>query len=172
MALAKPLQPLLRFMSTPRGTRVDVPIVRYTGRSLLGELLSRQMGRTPTRGGRAGAASGPMTLTTIGRRTGKLHTIAISYRRTPDGAIAIVGSAGGAPRDPHWVGNVRANPAAWVTIGRRRIPVRGEVLQGEDKEPLWGIITSAAPIFAQYQEKAGRDIPVVVLRRYDGQPVT
>lgn len=172
MALAKPLQPLLRFMSTPRGTRVDVPIVRYTGRSLLGELLSRQMGRTPNRGGRAGASSGPMTLTTIGHRTGKLHTIAISYRSTPDGGIAIVGSAGGSPREPHWVRNARANPAAWVTINRRRIPVRAKVLEGADKYPLWDTITAAAPIFAEYQERAGRDIPLVVLHRYDGQPVT
>ena len=172
MALAKPLQPVLRFMKSPRGTRVDVPIVRYTGRSLLGTLLARDMGRTPHRGGRAGAESGPMTLTTIGHRTGRLHTIAISYRRTPDGAIAIIGSAGGAPRDPHWVRNLRSNPAAWVTIGRRRIPVHATVLQGEEKQPLWELITTAAPIFAEYQVKAGRDIPVVVLRRYDGQPVT
>jgi hypothetical protein len=62
------------------------------------------------------------------------------------------------------VRNLRRNPAAWITLRRRGIPVLAEVLDGERKHPLWERITAPAPFFDEFQRKALRDIPIVVLR--------
>ena len=44
---------------------------------------------------------------------------------------APLGSAGGSEVEPHWVRNLRDNPAAWVHLHRRTTPALGEVLDGE-----------------------------------------
>jgi deazaflavin-dependent oxidoreductase (nitroreductase family) len=159
MALPKAAMPLFDFMASPRGRKIDGRLVKTTGHSLFSFLFSRNMGRS---------YRPPMALVTVGRRTGRLHTIAIAYnRREQDGVISVVGSAGGSDREPDWVTNLRSNPTAWVVIGRQEIPVLATILEGDDKAPWWDAITTRAPIFAEYQAGTERDIPVVVLRPYD-----
>jgi deazaflavin-dependent oxidoreductase (nitroreductase family) len=88
--------------------------------------------------------------------------VALAYFPLDDG-WAVVGSAHGAPTEPHWVANLRHDPAAWVRIGRRSVPVTATVLDGDDKQPVWGRIAARTHVFDEFQERAGRDIPVVVL---------
>src|SRR5262249_55144816 len=80
-----------------------------------------------------------LALTTIGRRSGRLHTVALAYYDI-DGAWAVVGSAGGSETEPQWVANLRADPVAWVHLHRRSTPVLAEVLDGEAKRPIWDTI--------------------------------
>ena len=103
-----------------------------------------------------------LVLTTIGRRSGRLRTVALAYHDVDD-AWAVVGSAGGSETEPQWVRNVRANPAAWVHLHRRATPVLAEVLDGEAKRPVWDTITERVPLFASFQAGVQRDIPIVVL---------
>ena len=158
MALPKAAEPLFKFMATRRGQHIDGRLVKTTGHSLFSFLFSRNMGR-PYRP--------PMGLVTIGHRSGRLHTIAIAYSRRDDGIVSVVGSAGGADREPDWLRNLRKNPTAWLFIGREEIPVLATILEGEAKQPWWEVITKRAPIFAEYQAGCSRDIPVVVFRPYD-----
>jgi len=52
-----------------------------------------------------------VTLTTTGRRTRQPREVTL-YAFGDGGRLVIVGSLGGAPKDPAWVGNLRANPQA------------------------------------------------------------
>src|SRR5688572_20076750 len=122
MALPRAVMPLFNFMATPRGRKIDGRLVRYSGHSLFSFLFARNMGR-PYRP--------PLALVTVGHRTGRLHTIAISYSTGREGVVAVVGSAGGGAREPDWLRNLRVNPTAWVFIARREIPVLATILEGD-----------------------------------------
>jgi hypothetical protein len=62
-------------------------------------------------------------------------------------------------------GNLRADRDVEVTIEGRRVPMRADVAQGEERERLWAIACDNYSGFATYQLRAGeRVIPVVTLR--------
>jgi deazaflavin-dependent oxidoreductase (nitroreductase family) len=157
MGLPAPLRPVLDSLGTPRGQRLDAQVLRYTGHSPYAYLYGMDMGR---KGWRYRA---PLALTTIGRRSGRLHTVSLAYYELADG-WAVVGSAGGSETEPHWVRNLRADDVAWVHLHRRTTPVLAEVLDGEAKRPVWNEITARVPLFDSFQAGVQRDIPIVVLR--------
>ena len=156
VALPEPLRPVMEFLGTPSGRRIDAQLVRYTGHSPYSYLYGLDLGSSAR-------YRPPLALTTIGHRSGRLHTVALAYYDI-DGAWAVVGSAGGSETEPHWVRNARANPAAWVHLNRRTTPVLAEVLDGEAKRPIWNRITERVPLFDSFQAGVQRDIPIVVLR--------
>jgi deazaflavin-dependent oxidoreductase (nitroreductase family) len=147
----------MEFLGTPRGRRIDAQLVRYAGHSPYSYLYGLDLGSSSRR------YRPPLALTTIGRRSGRLHTVTLAYYEI-DGAWAVVGSAGGSETEPHWVANVRADPAAWVHLHRRSTPVLAEVLDGDAKRPIWDAITARVPLFGSFQQGVRRDIPIVVLR--------
>jgi deazaflavin-dependent oxidoreductase (nitroreductase family) len=106
-------------------------------------------------------------LRTLGARTGKRRTVVLPYRRDGDGFL-LVGSNAGGPSDPHWVGNLRANPQAWVRLGWRWRPVLGYEVKGDERERLWLRLAPPGSAYERYQERArreyGREIPVIALR--------
>ena len=87
-----------------------------------------------------------------------------------ENAIAIVGSRGGMPTDPHWAQNLKAHPEARIWYERREIAVDVTLLEGSAREPLWKTITERSPVYLAYQERAAatREIPVFVLVAKDG----
>ena len=135
---------------------VESALVRFTGWSLVSWHISGQSGvpYIPT-----------AMLTTVGRSSGDLRSVPLFYFR--DGRdFVLVGSKGGAPAHPAWFPNLVANPQAWLTVNRGRIPVTAEVVEGEDRDRLWAIAAAAYPPYNEYQERAApRQIPVVRLRR-------
>ena len=107
-----------------------------------------------------------ITLTTTGRKTGEARTVTLyAY---PDGdRLVIVGSWGGAARDPAWVGNLGADAAAMVHVDREERPVRARVAEGAERDRLWTLACEAFPLYRTYQRKTKRQIPVIVLERRD-----
>jgi F420H(2)-dependent quinone reductase len=98
-----------------------------------------------------------------GAVTGKLHRTPL-MRVEHDGSYLAVGSKGGAPKDPAWVANLRANPNVEVWDG----PVRGdyvvrELAVGDERSAWWDRGVAAYPPYAEYQERCGRLIPLFVL---------
>src|SRR5262245_3193346 len=64
-------------------------------------------------GGRLGwkmAGMPAVELTTIGRKTGKSHTVMLTSPLQERDTIVVVGSRGGDPVQPAWVLNVGTNP--------------------------------------------------------------
>jgi deazaflavin-dependent oxidoreductase (nitroreductase family) len=75
----------------------------------------------------------------------------------------LVGSQGGAPKDPAWAHNLRVNPHIELrdeTIVRPMC-VR-EVKDAVERARLWTLAVAAYPPYADYQARTERQIPVFV----------
>jgi deazaflavin-dependent oxidoreductase (nitroreductase family) len=99
-----------------------------------------------------------------GAKSGVERVNPLAYRRVGD-SVAVFASAGGQPSNPHWYYNLVKNPDVTVELGNERYAARARVARGEEREGIWRDVTSVLPVFAQYQAKSGRQIPVVVLDR-------
>jgi len=97
-----------------------------------------------------------------GAKSGIERVNPLAYRRVGD-SVAVFASAGGQPSNPHWYYNLVANPDVTVELGDDRYSARARVARGEERDRIWRDVTSVLPVFAQYQERSGRRIPVVVL---------
>lgn len=102
-----------------------------------------------------------LLLTTRGRKSGKERTTPLMYGRDGDNLV-LIASVGGAPRNPAWYWNVRAQEAE-VELGRERRRVRARDAEGEERDRLWAQMVGLYPGYADYQQKTTRRIPVVVL---------
>jgi deazaflavin-dependent oxidoreductase (nitroreductase family) len=102
------------------------------------------------------------TLTTIGRRSRQPRSVTLYA--WPDGdRLIVVGSRGGSDRDPSWVLNLRAEPMVSIRTGRAERPVRAVEVIGEERERLWALVTEAFPMYASYQRRTKRTIPLFAL---------
>ncbi|MFP5254284.1 MAG: nitroreductase family deazaflavin-dependent oxidoreductase [Acidimicrobiia bacterium] len=103
-----------------------------------------------------------IVLWTRGSRTGKVRKTPLI--RVTDGlCYAAVGSMGGAPKDPSWVGNLRADGRATVQDGPALHDVVARELAGDEKEAWWRRATEVWPAYDEYQARTDRSIPVFVL---------
>ena len=103
-----------------------------------------------------------VVLTTRGRRTGKLRKSPL-MRVSHDGAYAVVGSIGGAPKNPVWVYNLRANPDVTLQDGPDIYDMTAREVTGAEKALWWKRATDAYPPYDEYQAKTERIIPLFVL---------
>ena len=104
-----------------------------------------------------------LLLTSTGRKSGKLHTVPLAYFEQPGGYL-IVGSNSGLPSHPGWYHNLKSKPQATIQIARKVSAVTAEILSGEAHTQAWRQVITASPLYADYEKKAGRQIPVVFLR--------
>lgn len=144
---------LQRFVMTPAGLALDRVLVRRTGFSLTTWVFARASGFEP----------GPVLyLETRGRRSGRKRGVVVPYfeRR---GMRLVVASMGGAPVDPYWALNLRADPEALAWIRRRPHPVRARFLAGEERQQIWEELKRDVPTYAHYESLTDREIPVIAL---------
>jgi deazaflavin-dependent oxidoreductase (nitroreductase family) len=101
-------------------------------------------------------------VTHTGNRTGAIRKTPLM--RVKDGdRYVLVGSVGGAPDNPVWVYNLRANPA--VEIRDHTVVHRMRVREVEDEAErtrLWALAVAAYPPYAEYQARTARRIPLFV----------
>ena len=102
-----------------------------------------------------------------GARTGTVRVNPLAYYDDGD-RLVIVASKGGAPQNPDWFFNLRANPDATIEIGSETVEVQAAEITGDDYVQTWARVAAAMPGFADYQTKTARRIPLVALRRKDG----
>ena len=107
-----------------------------------------------------------VTLTTTGRHTGEPRTVPLYAWEDAD-RLVLVGSQGGSPKDPHWARNLRADPRAKVKQGRKALDVRATEVDGTERDRLWKLVVAAFPLYATYQRKTERVIPLFVLETVD-----
>ncbi|HSS26094.1 MAG TPA: nitroreductase family deazaflavin-dependent oxidoreductase [Mycobacterium sp.] len=104
-----------------------------------------------------------LLLTTTGAKSGQRRVSPLAYFRI-DGKLIIVGSFAGAPVNPAWVHNLRANPQAHVEVGTKSFDVTARELPAAEREELFPKLTAAAPGFAEYQANTSRVIPLFELQ--------
>jgi deazaflavin-dependent oxidoreductase (nitroreductase family) len=144
---------------------VQLPYLRFHQAlyRLSGGLLGKHVGGRPA-----------LLLTSKGRRSGVLRTVALIYARR-GGDLVVVASNGGSERHPGWYHNVVADPVVSVQIGRRRLRATARTAEGSEREELWALANKnnrgLAPLLHRgasgrydgYQAHTARTIPVVVL---------
>lgn len=102
----------------------------------------------------------------IGAKSGQTRVSPVAAIRQDDDTWLIAASKAGAPDNPAWYHNLRANPDVQIeTPDDGVVSVRATVLEGADRDEAWARFTKLSPAFAQYQEKTDRIIPIVALRR-------
>ena len=101
-------------------------------------------------------------LTTTGARSGKPRTVTL-YAYPDDERFVIVGSRGGSAQNPAWVHNLRAEARATLAVGSSARPVVASESTGSERDRLWQLVTAAFPLYAAYQRRTKRTIPLFVL---------
>jgi deazaflavin-dependent oxidoreductase (nitroreductase family) len=99
-----------------------------------------------------------------GAKSGVERVNPLAYQQLDDGNVAVFASKGGAPTNPDWLYNLKANPDATIEIGTETRRVRARVAERDERDRIWERQKQLRPQFAKYEETAGRRvIPVVVL---------
>jgi deazaflavin-dependent oxidoreductase (nitroreductase family) len=105
-----------------------------------------------------------LLLTTIGAKSGQARVNPAAY--TTDGdRLIIIASKGGAPTNPDWYYNLKANPIVTIELGREQFQARAVVAEGAERDRLFTQMAEVMPGFADYQRNTDRQIPVIVLER-------
>ena len=101
-------------------------------------------------------------VTHTGNRTGGIRKIPLMRVKVGD-AYVLVGSMGGAPKNPVWVYNLRANPDVEIRDRTEVMPMRVREVEDEDERArLWAAAVEAYPPYDDYQAKTSRRIPVFI----------
>jgi deazaflavin-dependent oxidoreductase (nitroreductase family) len=104
-----------------------------------------------------------LLLTSTGAKSGERRTTPVVYQRDGD-RMVIFASKAGAPNNPAWYHNLRANPTATVEVGSETLEVEALVTDGDERERLFRKQAERHPQFAEYEKKTTRQIPVVALQ--------
>ena len=112
----------------------------------------------------SGGRAQVLMVTSPGRRTGLPRSTMVRFLEH-DGGYLVWGSGSGSPTDPDWFRNLRRAESARIEIGTRGLAVRPEVLVGPERDRVWReVVLAQVPAVAKYERKAGRTIPVALLR--------
>jgi deazaflavin-dependent oxidoreductase (nitroreductase family) len=105
----------------------------------------------------------PVVLITMrGAKSGRVRKVPL-MRVEHGGTYAIVASLGGAPKNPVWYNNVKAEPNLELQDGTESGRFTAREVTGEEKAIWWERAVAAYPDYADYQRKTDRQIPVFVL---------
>ncbi len=101
-------------------------------------------------------------VTHTGNKTGAIRKTPLM--RVKDGNnYVLIGSQGGAPKDPVWVHNLRINSDVEIRDETVVQPMQvREVMDEAERSRLWDLSVAAFPPYAEYQERTDRRIPVFV----------
>jgi F420H(2)-dependent quinone reductase len=101
-------------------------------------------------------------VTHSGNKTGAIRKTPLM--RVKDGnRYVLIASQGGAPKDPVWVHNLRANAQVELRDETAVRPMRvREVKDKGERDRFWALAVAAFPPYAEYQARTARQIPVFV----------
>jgi deazaflavin-dependent oxidoreductase (nitroreductase family) len=103
-----------------------------------------------------------VVVTSLGAKTGKVRKNPV-MRIEHEGRYAAIASVGGAPNNPVWYYNLKANPRVELQDGARKQDMIAREVTGEEREEWWARGVAVYPDYAAYQSWTERIIPVFVL---------
>jgi deazaflavin-dependent oxidoreductase (nitroreductase family) len=116
-------------------------------------------------GGRVGGQferASLLLLHTRGAKSGHERINPLAYLDL-DGHRYVFASKAGADTSPDWYHNLVADPAVQVEVGADAYTATARPLAGEERDRVFAEQARRSPVFAGYQEKTARVIPVVEL---------
>lgn len=106
-----------------------------------------------------------LLLHTTGAKTGKERLNPLVYA-THGVDLVVAASKGGAPTDPHWLTNLRADPRVTIEVGTETFAASATIVEdGPARDELYAKMVAIMPQYADYEARTDRTIPVVVLER-------
>ena len=101
-------------------------------------------------------------VTHTGNKTGAVRKTPLMRVKNGDGYV-LVASQGGAPKNPVWVYNLRADPNVEIRDKTDvfKMQVR-EVDDAAERERVWALCVAAFPPYEEYKNKTSRTIPVFI----------
>ena len=101
-------------------------------------------------------------VTHLGRKTGAIRKTPLM--RVVDGMnYVLVASQGGAPKNPQWYHNLKADPNVAIRDKTEIHTMRvREVEDPDERQRLWALAVEAYPPYQEYQERTEREIPLFV----------
>ncbi|MCY3664001.1 MAG: nitroreductase family deazaflavin-dependent oxidoreductase [bacterium] len=101
-------------------------------------------------------------VTHTGNRTGAIRKTPLM--RVKDGdSYVLVASKGGAPANPEWVSNLRADPDVEVRDATEVQAMRvREVEDADERARVWALAVEAFPPYEEYRNKTSRTIPLFI----------
>ena len=87
------------------------------------------------------------------------------YFPQEDGRMVVVASNEGAPENPAWYHNLKANPRTDVEVAAETFPVVVTEITGEERNAVWAGILAMLPALAEFQKMTSRTIPLLRLTR-------
>ncbi len=101
-------------------------------------------------------------VTNTGSKTGAIRKTPLM--RAMDGSnYILVASQGGAPKNPRWYANLKAEPDVEIRDETQVHSMRvREVVDSVERKRLWDIAVAAYPPYQEYQDKTDRVIPVFI----------
>ena len=105
-----------------------------------------------------------LMITSPGRRTGLPRATCVRYLETDDGLV-VWGTGSGSRQDPDWFRNLREAGNVEVQVMKDRWQAHARELVGAERDTVWNdVVLAQAPGVEKYARKAGRVIPVAVLK--------
>jgi deazaflavin-dependent oxidoreductase (nitroreductase family) len=106
----------------------------------------------------------------IGAKSGTTRIAPVRAIHDDPDTWLIAASKGGAPENPGWCHNLRANPDVVIeTPENGTVPVRAEELTGSARDEAWSRFTALSAGFRDYERRTSRVIPVFALHRRRGE---
>jgi deazaflavin-dependent oxidoreductase (nitroreductase family) len=110
------------------------------------------------------AGASVLLLHTSGAKSGLPRINPVMYL-PKETAMYVFASKGGAPTNPDWYYNLRANPHVIVEVGSETFEAVATPVEGEARDRIYAEQAAQRPQFAEYESKTSRLIPVVELVR-------
>lgn len=104
-----------------------------------------------------------LLLTTRGRVTGRPRRTPLFYWRDGYRYVVVV-SNGGVPVYPNWYLNLLCDPEVVVQVGGDMFLANARPAVAAERPALWDLVIAGRPRYARYERKAGRPLPVIILR--------
>ena len=103
-------------------------------------------------------------VTNQGNKTGAVRKTPLMRVKDGDNYV-LVGSMGGAPKNPVWVYNLRADGNVQIRDKAEVYDMTvSEVFDDAERARLWALAVEAYPPYDEYQERTSRKIPVFVAK--------
>lgn len=104
-----------------------------------------------------------LELHTTGRTSGKRRSTMLTAPAQDGDSLVLIASRGGDDQHPAWFLNLQANPDVEVTVRGVTRPMHARIVEGDERAAIWSRVVETHTMYAAYQRKTEREIPVVVL---------
>jgi len=97
-----------------------------------------------------------------GAKSGKSRINPLAYQ-SDGGRYVVFASKAGAPTNPDWYHNLKAQPDVTIEVGTQKMDAVAQEATGEERDRLYRMMAEQAPQFGEYEKKTSRVIPVIIL---------